>query len=140
MKKRKPGPSKGKKHTQISRSPLGERLYRVRRARGLTQEQLGELTGLSKRMIAHYEVGSKAMTVDSLKKIAVSLGVAISHLLGEKSTPPDLETGIKPSIRKRLDTLKELPAPDQQAIFRMIDNAAKKDEEIKVGAEAAQRT
>jgi transcriptional regulator with XRE-family HTH domain len=137
MKKGKPGPSRGKKHSQISRSPLGERLYRARRARGLTQEQLGEFTGFSKRMIAHYEVGSKAMTVESLQKIADSLGVAISHLLGEKSTPPDLESGIKPSIRKRLEALKELPIPDQQAIFRMIDNAAKKEDDNKVATETA---
>lgn len=77
-------------------------------------------------MIAHYEVGSKAMTVESLQKIVNALGVAISHLLGDKSTSPDLENGIKPSIRKRIETLKALPAQDQQAIFRMIDNAAQK--------------
>ena len=95
----------------------------------MTQEQLGVLAGLSKRMIAHYEVGSKAMTVEALQKIAAMLGVTVSHLLGEKAAPPDLESGIKPSIRKRIETLKELPPPDQQAIFRMIDNAAKKDVE-----------
>jgi transcriptional regulator with XRE-family HTH domain len=86
-------------------------------------------------MIAHYETGSKAMTVESLQKIASALGVTISHFLGEKAAP-DLENGIKPSIRKRLETLKDLPAADQQAIFRMIDNAAKSD---KVAAAADRR-
>ncbi len=82
-------------------------------------------------MIAHYEAGSKAMTVESLQKIAATLGVTVSQLLGEKSAPPDLENGIKPSVRKRIEALKELPVADQQAIFRMIDNALKKDTEEK---------
>lgn len=127
MKKGKPGPSKGKKHIQVTRSTLGEKLYKARRARGLTQEHLGELVGLSKRMIAHYETGSKAMTVESLQKIAAILGVTVSQLLSEKASP-DLENGIKPAVRKRIEILKDLPVADQQAIFRMIDNAAKKDD------------
>ena len=126
MRKGKPGPAKGKKHSQVVRTPLGKKLYKTRRARGITQERLGELVGLSKRMIAHYEVGSKAMTVEYLQKIAETLGVTVSYLLEERSDPLKLEEKTSRSLRKRFETLKKLPSMDQQAIFRMIDNAAKK--------------
>lgn len=120
MNKTKPGPEKGKTQDQVKRSPLGERLCKIRKSRGLTQEQLGELVGLSKRMIAHYEAGSKAMTVVSLQKIAKALGVTIAHLTGEKKNVIK-EAEVKPALKKRIETLKKLPQADQQAIFKMID-------------------
>jgi len=125
MKKGKPGPNRGYKQAQVKRTPLGLRLFRARRAKGLTQEQLGELVGLSKRMVAHYEVGSKAMTVEMLQRIANTLGFTVAQLLGEKEIANNT-TPIKPAVRKRIEALISLPPVDQQAIFRMIDNANNK--------------
>jgi len=81
--------------------------------------------GLSKRMIAHYEAGSKAMTVTALQKVASALGVTVATLMGERAAPPAPVNTTKPSVRKRVEILQKLAPTDQQAIFRMIDNAAK---------------
>jgi len=125
MERKKPGPQKGHKHTSVVRSTLGDRIYKIRRTRGLTQAQLGTQVGLSKRMIAHYEAGSKAMTVTALQKVASALGVTVATLMGERAAPPAPVNTTKPSVRKRVEILQKLAPTDQQAIFRMIDNAAK---------------
>jgi len=125
--KKKPGPPKGRSKTSVKRSPLGERLCRARRARGLTQEELGKRIGVSKRMIAHYEAGSKAMTVPALQRIAEALGVKVATLVANGQTTTIEETRLmKPALKKRVEALEQLPAADQQAIFRMIDNARSK--------------
>jgi len=125
MKRKKPGPPKGQRHKDVKRTPLGENIYKVRNMRGLTQEELGTQVGLSQRMIAHYEVGSKAITVTSLLKIAKALNVNVSELLAER-TPKEPADKLKPSLRKRMKILKSLPEQDQKAIFRMIDLAAER--------------
>jgi transcriptional regulator with XRE-family HTH domain len=127
MKTKKPGPPKGRPKSGVKRSPLGERLCRARKARGLTQEELGKRVGVSKRMIAHYEVGSKAMTVPSLQRIAEALGVKVATLVAnDQAATFDDERLMKPALKKRVEVLEQLPAADQQAIFRMIDNARSK--------------
>jgi transcriptional regulator with XRE-family HTH domain len=127
MKKGKPGPRWGKKRGQAGRTQLGDRLYKCRKAHGLTQEQLGEIIGVSKRMVSHYEAGSLAMTVESLQKFAKALGVKTSYLLGERGSSPIIEekSKIKPSLSKRIEMLKKLKPIEQQSIFRSIDNAWK---------------
>ncbi len=66
------------------------------------------------------------MTVASLLKIAEALGVTASHLLGERKASQNINNNFKPSLKKRIEVLRNLSTTDQQAIFRMIDNAAVK--------------
>lgn len=67
------------------------KLKQVRRAKGLTQKELAEATGISLRTLQHYEQGSKdlngaaAMTVYTIAK---ALGVEMTELLDI----PDEET------------------------------------------------
>ena len=62
----------------------GSKLQTARKAKGLTQKQLAEASGLNLRTLQHYEQGSKdlnqaaAITVYGL---AVLLGVKVEDLL-----------------------------------------------------------
>jgi transcriptional regulator with XRE-family HTH domain len=123
MKKKKPGPAKGTKFTDVKRSHVGECLFKARRARGLSQEELGTKTGISKRMIAHYEGDNGIPPLDSLSKIADVLNVTVSYLLGE-STQKMIKDKISPKLRKHIEKIQKLPAGDQLAVFRMVDGLA----------------
>lgn len=59
---------------------VGERIKELRKEKGLTQKQLGELSGLSTTQIGHYEQGFRKPKIDTMNKIARALGVSITAL------------------------------------------------------------
>ncbi len=66
---------------------LARRVRLHRRYRGLTQQQLGDLTGLSRSFVALFEAGRHGIQVVSLRRVAGALGVAFSALVDD---PADL--------------------------------------------------
>lgn len=53
---------------------LGQRIRALRRARGLTQEQLAGLVGLERTSITNIESGNQQVTLSKLILIAEALG------------------------------------------------------------------
>ncbi len=62
---------------------IGEKIKMYRKSKRLTQEQLGELSGLSKNAIYNYENNKRTPNIDIIKKIANALEVPISILTDE---------------------------------------------------------
>ena len=56
---------------------IGENLKRIRKAKGLTQDKLSELTNISITSIQRYESGKRQPTVESVNKIAAALEVSV---------------------------------------------------------------
>ncbi|MBL8112466.1 MAG: helix-turn-helix transcriptional regulator [Acidobacteria bacterium] len=101
---------------------LGGRIRRLRVAKGLTQDALGERVGLSRRMVAYYEVQGGEPRPELLLKLASALGVSVDVLAGLKPTPmAPSEPPVSPRLLRRIKKLEELPAHDQKAVLRMID-------------------
>ena len=80
---------------------LARRVRLHRRYRGLTQQQLGELTGLSRSFVALFEAGRHGIQVVSLRRVAGALGVAFSALVEDPADQgsPLLTTGPKGAVR-----------------------------------------
>jgi transcriptional regulator with XRE-family HTH domain len=65
------------------KSPVGERVRRVRRAQDLTQEKLAARAALSVLTISRLEKGTaKAVYADTVADLARALGVSTDYLLG----------------------------------------------------------
>lgn len=128
--KKKPGPTKGTRFSDVSRSVIGERLFKTRRARGFSQQNLGKKVGISKRMIAHYEGDNGVPPLDSLIKIAEALNVTVSYLLGE-STQKTIKGEMCLKMRKQIEKLQKLPPKEQKTIFNMIEIASEKNKKEK---------
>lgn len=60
---------------------LARNLKRLRRERGLTQEELADLAGLNRNYIGMIERQENAATVDTLEALAEALHVKAVHLL-----------------------------------------------------------
>jgi len=60
---------------------VGKRLRELRQAKGLSQEQLGELCGLHRTYVGAVERGEKNVTVVTLSRIATALGVPVRTFL-----------------------------------------------------------
>jgi transcriptional regulator with XRE-family HTH domain len=59
---------------------LGERIRYIRKEKGLSQEQLGEVSGLHPNFIGAIERGEKNVTVESLVRIAAGLDISMEQL------------------------------------------------------------
>lgn len=56
-------------------------LKQLREARGLTQDQLAEMTGINRVSIARYETTDRGMTLDSAQRLAEALGCTVDELI-----------------------------------------------------------
>lgn len=59
---------------------IGQKIKEVRKARGISQLELGTLLGVSQAMVAQYESGIRNPKIETLQKIAAVLGVDASDL------------------------------------------------------------
>ena len=60
---------------------LSKNLLHYRQKRGLSQEQLAEMAGISQSFYAKIESGSRLMAIDVLYKLAQQLDVSVDTLL-----------------------------------------------------------
>ncbi|WDQ33627.1 helix-turn-helix transcriptional regulator [Paenibacillus marchantiae] len=63
------------------RNSVGERIRAIRKAKGLTQQQLAELSGLDDAYIGSVERGERNFSIDTLEKIVGGLDISFSDLL-----------------------------------------------------------
>lgn len=69
---------------------FGKRLQQVRKAAGLSQEQLAELVGMSRQAVSKWETDQAAPDIDKLASLCGVLGVSADELLG-RDVPPGRE-------------------------------------------------
>jgi transcriptional regulator with XRE-family HTH domain len=63
------------------RKLVGRNVGRIRREKGLTQEQLAEISGFSQQYISGLEQGRRNPTVVTVYELAMALGVSHMELL-----------------------------------------------------------
>ena len=69
---------------------LGERIYSLRKARGLSQEELADAVGVSRQAVSKWELGESQPEVDKAVLLAQALGVTTDQLLlGEPENKPE---------------------------------------------------
>lgn len=70
---------------------LGEKIKRLRKQRGLTQEQLAEMVDISPRNLSNIEVGVSFVKAETLEKIIDSLNVSTEELFANEHIKTNLE-------------------------------------------------
>lgn len=66
---------------------FSQRIYELRKQRGLSQKELGEAAGLSHKAISTIESGSRSTTIEKLVLLADFFGVSTDYLLGRREEP-----------------------------------------------------
>ena len=61
---------------------FSEKLYTLRKERGLTQKQVGEALSMAPRQYQRFEKGEQKTGFDNLRHIADSYGVSVDWLMG----------------------------------------------------------
>jgi transcriptional regulator with XRE-family HTH domain len=66
-----------------TRQILAENLRRIRLEKGLSQEKLGELSGLHRTYVGSVERAERNVSIDNVEALAGALEVSVVTLLGE---------------------------------------------------------
>jgi transcriptional regulator with XRE-family HTH domain len=108
--------------SESSSETLGERLARLRKARGLTQVELAEKMGVIQVLISDYERNKLRPNPDILVSYARALAVTTDELLGIASSTKKAEAPqLNRRFLRRLERIEKLPKRDRDALIRTID-------------------
>jgi transcriptional regulator with XRE-family HTH domain len=83
------------------RSVLGRRVRELRRRRGNTLKDVGDVSGISKSTLSKIENGTLSVSYDNLIKLAHALSVDVSELFAESSGDASTQANGRRSIAHR---------------------------------------
>jgi transcriptional regulator with XRE-family HTH domain len=88
------------KEDKFMEESFGQRIARLRKGRGLTQEELGDKVGVTSQAVSKWETDISAPDVMILVKLADILGVSVDSLLGSEHSK---ETTLLVPVEERKD-------------------------------------
>jgi len=116
--KKKPAP------LPFSPLPVGKKISTLRKAKGLTQQELGDLIGISQKQVTDYERGRTRLTDEMLVRFAVVLGTSSDNLLGLKDIDiPDESISLR--FSRRIKEIEQLPEQKKKLVLQLLDDLIK---------------
>lgn len=94
---------------------VGDRIRRLRKDKGLSQEQLAELSGLHTNYVGQVERGEKNLTIETLQKVVVGLGVSLEEFFRYLDPMKRKDT-----LGQIVEMLSERSAQDQVMALRVL--------------------
>ncbi|MCP4138512.1 MAG: helix-turn-helix transcriptional regulator [bacterium] len=109
---------------------FGERLRETRKSRDLSQKELAEASGISRRMIGHYETLAKRPSISKVQKLAEALNVSLDYLLGKSELSEEEKKFEEVSLRgmKIVRIFEKLPQKEQDIIYQLVLSFAEKND------------
>ncbi|HEU0204307.1 MAG TPA: helix-turn-helix transcriptional regulator [Burkholderiaceae bacterium] len=93
-----------------------ERLARMRKERGMTQQQLADRASVHVVQIRRYEGGVSQPAVDILKRLAIALSTSADSLLFDQ-----MERGPDEELRLQFEALSAMSAEEKELAKAMLD-------------------
>lgn len=109
-------------HNHKPRSPtlvdveIGSRVKLARKISGLSQQQLGDVAGITFQQIQKYERGQNRISASRLVEIAKALNKPVAYFYGDDNSVVDMDA-------KLLGPLKNLSPNDAAKLLTKLDNA-----------------
>ncbi len=85
---------------------ISRRLLDLRKQKKLSQYRLAELSGVSQSFISDIENGNKTLTVDTLEKICIGLGISLAGFFSENT-----DIGLSEDLNNLLQEAQKLTPP-----------------------------
>jgi len=101
---------------------VSERIKQIRKQKGLSQIEPGELFGVTRQVITNCERGIRESNIENLLKIAGALDVSLEILIADKPIKPEEQTSR--ALQKRIEQIKKLPPEKQKAFMTSVDALA----------------
>ena len=106
--------------TRKGMESIAQRVARIRKEKGVTQEEMARTLGVSQSIISEYERGELRLHGELLIQLARILSVSADEMLGLQPTA-DNGTLKNRRILRRIHEIDRLPKRDQEALLRTID-------------------
>ncbi len=108
------------KPIDLGKETIGQRIARLRKERGLTQELLANKIGIVRVLVSDYERDRIRPHPEMIARFALAFGITTGELIGLESSNG---SGKKPNlaIQKRMRKIEELPQAQQRVILQTID-------------------
>lgn len=112
-----------------NRSNFSKNLIKIRKEKGLTQIDLANLTGFSRRMIAYYETNAINPPIDKIEIIAKALSVNITSLIETKeATEIQNEfSEINTKTIKKIKQILSLSTEKRHLVYSYVDSLLERD-------------
>jgi len=110
---------------------FAENVAKYRKKKGFSQYDLADLSGISRRMIGHYESRGIIPPSDRLQALADSFEIPVYKLFkqSEMNQTPDTElSDIDPRSIKKLRDILSLPADDRGDLYRILNKMIRKNQ------------
>lgn len=95
---------------------FADRLAALRKQRGLTQETLADLIGITKTQVYRYESNGSQPTLDVIKRLAIALSVTTDELIFEEN-----ERKADDSLVLLLEGVAQLDPDEKHVIREMVE-------------------
>jgi transcriptional regulator with XRE-family HTH domain len=114
--------------TAPTSTAFGDKLRRLRKSRGWSQDELGAGIGIHGRHVGKYEAGRVLPNAETLLRLARLLAVSVDYLLRDEITDDeDASTALHDLQLLRLFTaLEQMPDQDRGVVASLIDAYIKK--------------
>lgn len=96
---------------------IGSNLYKARKKKGYTQQQLADMVGVTEQTISNAENGGKAMRPENIAKICKALDISADYLL--------FGTENKAALSISEEDFERLTPEQRESIKQILDNCLK---------------
>jgi transcriptional regulator with XRE-family HTH domain len=110
------------------RPAAGARLMKLRKAAGLSQQQLADAIGTAQRNVAYWESIENPPPSDAIPALARVLGVSVETLLAPH-TPLPRKGGRVSRLQVLMAEVAELPKRKQDRVLDLLDVAVRQQRE-----------
>lgn len=107
------------------RESMGERLARLRQARGLTQIAFAARIGITQSLLSSYECDRLKLSAEMAIHFTQALKVSADELLGLKPMKGNGEGRLSLKLTRRLKGIEQLPPGQQRVLLKTIDQFLK---------------
>ena len=99
---------------------LGEQIKRMRTAKGLSQKEVLNISGLDKAQLSRIENSKTDPSFSTLERIAKALGVSLPELFATTDELKDINSHDK-SVMEKVNLIESLSDDEKNTIYSMLD-------------------
>ncbi len=102
--------------------PFAERLAKLRKDKGLTQEDLAKKIGVGIAQMRRYEKGASSPTLEIIKNMAKTLGVSADDLIFDENEGVAPAHILDRKLLEQFEMLSRMNPHDKEAVQTIIDS------------------
>lgn len=102
--------------------PFAEKLVKLRKERGFTQQEFAQKVGVGITQVKRYEGGKSSPTLEVIKNIAKTLGISADDLIFDEGEGVAAAKIMDQKLLKQFELISSLDLHDQYAIKTILES------------------